>query len=80
MISLTLLTRPGCHLCEEMLVELEPLIAGRAKVDIVDISEDNELSARYGLLIPVLKHGDEELCRYRLDRDRITGLLERPHP
>ena len=76
MIRLTLLSRPGCHLCEEMLDELTPLLAGRARVDIVDISTDSALAARYGLAIPVLKHGDEELCRYRLDRDRIAGLLD----
>lgn len=78
MISLTLLSRPGCHLCDEMLAELEPLIAGKAEVDIVDISEDNALSARYGLAIPVLKHGDRELCRYRLDQDRLASLLATP--
>jgi hypothetical protein len=29
------------------------------------------------LEIPVVKHGDEELSRYRLDRERVASFLER---
>lgn len=75
MIVLTLYSRPECHLCEEMLAELRPLIAGRARVEIVDISEDEDLTARYALEIPVLAHGDEELSRYRLNRRRLTDYF-----
>jgi hypothetical protein len=75
MIVLTVLGRPECHLCEQMLAELEPLVAGRAKIDIVDISDDEALSARYLFEIPVLKCGDQELSRHRLDRERVAGFL-----
>jgi thioredoxin reductase (NADPH) len=77
MIVLTVLSRPGCHLCDELIDELLPLIAGLARIDVVDISDDEDLLRRYCLEIPVVKHGDEELSRYRLDRERVASFLER---
>lgn len=75
MIRLTVMSRPGCHLCAELIDDLALLVAGRACIDVVDISADEDLLRRYCLEIPVLKHGDEELCRYRLDRDRVMQLM-----
>jgi len=75
-IVLTVYSRPNCHLCDEMVAELAPIVSGRARIEIVDISEDEELTRKYGLLIPVLMHDGEELSRYRLDRQRVTALLE----
>lgn len=77
MIVLTVYSRPDCHLCEELVAELEPLVDGRARVDIVDISEDENLTKRFGQLIPVLMHQDEELSRYRLNRGRLTEFIDR---
>ncbi len=77
MIVLTLLGRAECHLCETMLEELEPLVAGRARVEVVDIDDDESLTARYLFEIPVLKYGDEELSRHRLDRDRLAEFFAR---
>ena len=74
---LTLYIRTYCHLCDEMIAELEPLVAGRAQIQVVDISDDETLSRRFGVLIPVLMHGSEELSRYRLDTERVTELIER---
>jgi hypothetical protein len=80
MIELTVYSRPDCHLCDELVAELEPLVAGRARIDIVDISDDASLERRFGLLIPVLMHKDEELSRYRLDRGRLTEFIDRQSP
>jgi thioredoxin reductase (NADPH) len=77
MIVLTVLSRPGCHLCEELISELDPLLSGRARIDVVDISDDEALLRRYCLEIPVLLHGDEELSRYRLDRERLQDFFLR---
>ena len=76
MIVLTLFGRAECHLCDEMLAALEPIVSGRATIEIVDITEDDELHKRYLLEIPVLAHGDRELCRYHLDVKRVERLLE----
>lgn len=75
MIALTLYSRPDCHLCEVMAGQLEPLVRGRAELRVVDISSDLELKRRYGLRIPVLAAPDEELCQFRLDRERVERYL-----
>jgi hypothetical protein len=77
MIVLTVLGRPDCHLCEAMIAELTPLVAGRAQIEVVDISDDETLALRYLFEIPVLKYGDEELSRHRLDRDRLAEFFAR---
>jgi hypothetical protein len=77
MISMTLYSRPECHLCDAMLAELEPLLGGRVTVKIVDISDDDDLEVRYGLRIPVLVAGDSELSVYRLDKSRVEQFLAR---
>lgn len=77
MIELTLYSRPECHLCDAMLDELVPLLGERAKVSVVDISTDRELERELGLKIPVLRAGDVELSRYRLDPGRVQRYLAR---
>lgn len=75
---LSLYSRPGCHLCEELEAELAPLIEGRAVIELVDISDDPGLERRYGLRIPVLTDGDQELSEFPLDRDKVLRHLEAP--
>jgi hypothetical protein len=75
MITLTLYSRPECHLCTTMHEELVPLLRGRARVEIVDIDEDRDLERRYGERIPVLTAGSAELCCIRLDAARVERYL-----
>jgi Glutaredoxin-like domain (DUF836) len=79
-MKLTLLTRAGCHLCDQMLEALRPMAAARgAVVAVVDIDEDPALLSAYGTLVPVLFAGEPdsgaELCRYRIDRARVDAAL-----
>jgi hypothetical protein len=76
MIRLTLMSRPDCPLCDEMLTELEALAAGRAQIEIVDISDDEDLTRKYVFEIPVLLHGDRELSRHRLNREQVMRCLD----
>lgn len=80
MKTLTLYSRPDCHLCEQMLRELEQLLQGRAEVRRIDISRNLELLQRYGLRIPVLAAGDEEISAYPLDRAGVERFLAPGHP
>ncbi len=74
---LTLYSRRGCHLCDEMLESLEMVLRGReATVTVVDVDTDPELSDRYGLRVPVLAAGDEELCFGRLSVDSVRRFLD----
>ena len=75
MTTLILYSRPGCHLCELLVEELEPLVSGRVQIQHVDISQDATLERLYGLRIPVLVSGRDELSSYPLDRDRVARYL-----
>lgn len=55
MIALRLLSRPGCHLCEEMRAEVDRLLAGEAHAwEVVDVDSDDEIARRWSDSIPVL--------------------------
>ncbi|MCB1018681.1 MAG: glutaredoxin family protein [Bryobacterales bacterium] len=63
MPPVTLYTRAGCGLCDEMKAALEQ--RGYVVVE-VDIDADPELKAKYGLDIPVAVQGGKLLAKHRL--------------
>jgi len=73
--TLTVYSRRGCHLCEDLLGELEPLLHQRARLTVVDVDTDASLRERYGLLVPVVCSGEQELCHYHLDRPAVLAWL-----
>jgi hypothetical protein len=75
-IQLTLLSRTYCHLCEDMLDALarHPR-QSNFSVKVVDVDADPALEARYGILVPVLLHGEEEICHYHLDVPKLEAFL-----
>ena len=78
MIVLTLYSRPGCHLCDEMKAVVQRVIgaaAVRAAVEEVDISADPDLEARYGLEIPVLLIDGKKAAKYRVTEGELTRML-----
>ena len=75
MRKLILYSRPGCHLCEDVAAQLEPLLSGHATLEIVDVDSSVALERRYGLRIPVLVDGDVELSTYPLDVARVSRYL-----
>ncbi len=78
-MTLTLLTRAYCHLCDEMREALAPLAARHgARVDEFDVDADVDLEARWGDYVPVLLSGGRdgaELCHFVLDRARVERAL-----
>ena len=53
--ALRLLSRPGCHLCDELHAVVLPLVAGLGgTLETVDVDSDPILAARWGNEIPVL--------------------------
>jgi hypothetical protein len=68
-IRLTLMSRPGCHLCEEMHREIDALLAGEPhEWEIVDVDSDPELARRYGDSIPVLFVNGHLFAKIRVPR------------
>ena len=73
---LTLYGRSYCHLCDEMLVALAPLLGEfGVAVDVVDVDSDAALEQRFGTLVPVLLHADTELCHYHLDTAKVRAYF-----
>lgn len=78
MIHLTLYTRPGCHLCEEMKTVIDR-VAGEIPIALeeIDISGDAALERTYGEQIPVLFAGGRKLAKYRVTEDELRRKLTR---
>lgn len=66
--TLTLYTRAGCPLCEEMASHVIELMgeSGHA-LNSVDVDADSVLKAQYGWDVPLLFDGGNELCRHQLN-------------
>jgi glutaredoxin-like protein DUF836 len=68
-IRLTLYSRPGCHLCDEMRREVEALLGDLPQEwDVVDVDRDPELARRYGDSIPILFVNGHLFAKIRLPR------------
>jgi len=68
-ICLTLYSRPGCHLCEEMRREVENLLGDLPhEWNVVDVDRDAELARRYGESIPILFVNGHLFAKIRLPR------------
>lgn len=75
-IELTLISRGYCHLCHDMAAALLPLAAEfGAHVTVLDVDADPALEAKYDELVPVLLHGETELCHYHLDVAKTREYL-----
>ena len=75
--ALRLLTRPGCHLCEEMKARVAPLVArlGGTLAE-EDVDADPVLAARFGLEIPVLLDADGRVvAKVRDPAEKIAKRL-----
>jgi glutaredoxin len=74
--QVTLYTRRGCHLCNEVKAELT---RAAGKVDFrlqeIDIDTDPELVRQFNDEIPVVFVGDKKAFQYRMDEARFLGLL-----
>lgn len=78
--TLTLYTRAGCQLCEEMAAEVGALIAGTGyRLAPVNVDADPSLKADFGWDVPLLFDGDTEICRHQLNLPAFQEWL-RLHP
>jgi predicted thioredoxin/glutaredoxin len=78
MTAWTVYTRPGCSLCEHLLEEFAAVLgeAAAARVNVIDISDNPELEAKYARRIPVVLADGEFVCAYKLDVERVKGYLQ----
>ena len=73
---LTLYTRAGCHLCEDMWLQLQQLHQEIPfRLALVDVDETPELRVRYDSRVPVLAHAERVLSELFLDELRVREYL-----
>ena len=76
MIALTIYSRPGCHLCDEMKAVVSAVAQQvPLRLDEVDISADPALEALYGMEIPVLMVEGKKAAKYRIAEDALLRVL-----
>ena len=75
-IALTLYSRPGCHLCDEMKTVINRVAQSTPlHLDEIDISSRADLEERYGLEIPVLFVAGKKAAKYRIGEEELRRLL-----
>ena len=79
---LTLIRKPGCHLCDDARAVIDRVVAELPSSSVVleeqDILQDAALFERYAELIPVLLIDGEEHAHWRLDGARLEAALTLP--
>ncbi len=77
MINLTLYSRPGCHLCDEMKAVVARVASAMPlSLQEIDISTDPALESRYGLEIPVLLVEGRRAAKHRVTEAELTRMLK----
>jgi glutaredoxin len=78
-MTLTIYSKPGCHLCDEMKAVVRRVVQRRADISLeeVDISNDAALLERYGMEIPVLLIDGARAAKYRVTEEQLTKALDR---
>ena len=76
MIPVTIYSRPGCHLCDEMKAVVKQVGATvPLALDEINISADPELERLYGLEIPVLFVAGKKVAKYRVGEQELRRIL-----
>jgi glutaredoxin len=80
-VTITLYSKPGCHLCEEVrarLDELQPEFG--FTIEEIDITRHTELFERYRHEIPVLLIDGTEFARGRISEPELLNVLKADPP
>ena len=74
----TIYSRTGCHLCENVVSQLQPL-KDQLKIEIDEVLIDNnqELENLYGQLIPVIHVDGKHFSHFRIDLNDFKSFLEK---
>jgi glutaredoxin len=79
MNRLTLISRPGCHLCEVAEQALDRIAADTGEQwTKVDVTDSIELERDYGDRVPVLLLDGGEHGYWRIEEERLLRDLARP--
>lgn len=71
-MRVVLVTRKGCHLCDEALSLLQEL---GTEPELADVDADDALYALYDWRVPVVLVDGQVAAEGRIDRDRLRKAL-----
>ena len=72
-MAVVLITRQGCHLCDEALDALRSL---GVEPEQLDVDSDDELHRLYDFRVPVVLVDDRVVVEGKIDRDRLGRITE----
>ena len=76
MITVTIYSRPGCHLCDEMkAVVTRAAQSIPLEIQEIDISTDPALEAQYRFEIPVLMVAGKRAAKYRIGEEELAVII-----
>lgn len=76
-MKLTLMFREYCGLCHQMRDQLIPFQQQYGfELEIIDVDDSPELEQKYNELVPVLLHGQQQICHWHLDEIQLKAVLE----
>ncbi len=75
MPTFTVYSRRGCHLCEQLIEQLLPMLRDRAELEIRDIDTREDWRDAYDTRVPVVEYDGSLVCEYHLDRASISAIL-----
>lgn len=71
-MQVVLVTRQGCHLCDQALAMLQEL---NLHPDVLDVDTDDELYRLYDWRVPVILADGVVIAEGRVNRDRLRETL-----
>ena len=72
-MKVVLVTRQGCHLCDQALAHLESL---GLHPELADVDADDELNRLYDFRVPVVLLDDRVVAEGRITRDKLEAALK----
>ena len=77
-IVITFYTRSGCHLCDEVKVQVLPVVREfGAELREIDIDGDPVLRAEFDSDVPVIFLGAQKIAKHRVDLAQLRRQLAR---
>lgn len=71
-MGLVLVTRQGCHLCDQALQVLREL---GYEPELIDVDSDDRLHDLYDWRVPVILVGDRVVAEGKIERERLRQAL-----
>ena len=77
MRHLRLYTRQGCHLCEDMQIQLQELQVDEGfTMELIDVDREPGIQSTYGRRVPLLETAEGDcLCEYYLEQISLLNYL-----